>query len=286
MSSPTNDPELPRAELSVTFEVAGVRVRLDRFPVAASFLEEHYPGFHVVDGADDVQLVVSCSLRLGEAVIPLPKDGSPALVPVDVDGGRLLTRSHFHEAMLDLAAGHGEACFTTLGPHHFRMSLENLLRVTFANLLLERRACLVHAAALVDGDIAHVLFGLSGSGKSRLVELVPERPTLSDDLVVLQVDEAEAAWSERVPFYGEHPPTERRGGRYRVATLSALERGDTHRREPLPRPLQVARLRACLPFLDPTDPRPLDLVRQLTESLDPKRLVFADDAGFWDLLNE
>ena len=52
------------------------------------------------------------------------------------------------------------------------------------------------------------LTGGIGSGKSTVVQLSPQLPTLSDDLVVLLVRDGRVV-TERVPFYGLYPSTAR-----------------------------------------------------------------------------
>ena len=175
--------------------------------------------------------------------------------------------------------------FCSAAPLAFRMSLENSLRVAFANLLLRHGACLLHAAALVEDDgRCDVFFGLSGSGKSRIVECCPERPALSDDLIVLRLDEAGALIAERVPFYGLFPSTLRAEGRYPVRHLLRIEGASSNARSPMPAALAAARLRACMPFLSAADPRPLELAARIVRAHPAETLDFAGAAGLSDLL--
>lgn len=280
-------PGLVAGDLTVELDVAGLRLRLRGFPVAEQpFLPDHYPGFYRVGESGTAQLVVDCTLDDTGLLLPLPRDGEPPEVIVDEPApSRIETRGNWHEGSLDLARGVGSVRFTSLAPLAFRMSLENFLRVAFANLLLRHEACLVHAAALLEGDgLVDVYFGLSGSGKSRVVELCPERPALSDDLVVLRLDGEEALVAERVPFYGLFPSTLRAEGRYAVRHLLRVQHGNRHELTPLPTSLAAARLRACMPFLRADDLRPLELATRLVRAHPVEALEFADDPGFRDLL--
>jgi hypothetical protein len=278
----------PAGELNVDFEAAGIRLRLLGFPVAAElFLEQHYPGFHHVGSQAPAALVLQASLSEQGLLVPLPPEGEPPVVEVEeTRSGRLLTRSHWHEAELDFASGRGAVSFRTAEPTAFRMSLENFLRVAFANLLLRRGACLVHAAAVTTGDgRADVFFGLSGSGKSRLVELLPDRPALSDDMVALVLGADGTLVAERVPFHGEFPSGLREAGSFPVRHLLRAQRGEAHELRSIPAALQAARLRACLPFLGPDDERALELAARITAAHPAAELEFADDAGFLRLLD-
>ena len=286
----TRSERLPRAagEIDVDFEVAGLVLRLRGFPVAAEpFLEQHYPGFHRLDGAGPAALELEASLAEEGLLLPLPAEGEPPSVEVEEpEADRLRTLSHWHEAELDLAAGRGRVRFRSASEVAFRMSLENLLRVAFANLLLRREGCLVHAAAITTGDgRADVFFGLSGSGKSRLVELCRDRPALSDDMVALRLGPDGTLIAERVPFHGEFPSSLREGGRFPVRHLLRAQRGEVHELRTIPAALQAARLRACLPFLRPEDPRALDLAARLVAAHPAAELEFTDDAGFRRLLD-
>ena len=280
-------PCLPAGDLTVELEVAGLCLRLRGFPVAEEpFLPEHYPGFYRVGESAEAQLVVDCQLDDSGLLFPLPPKGDPPLVVVEEpEPSRIETRGNWHEGSFDLERGTGRVRFTSSAPLSFRMSLENFLRVAFANLLLRSDACLVHAAALVEADgRVDVYFGLSGSGKSRIVELCPERPALSDDLVVLRLDEAGALVAERVPFYGLFASTLRAEGRYAVRHLLRVEPGSRHRLASLSTALAAARLRACMPFLRADDPRPLELATRLVRAHPAETLDFADDPGFRELL--
>jgi hypothetical protein len=275
---------LPAGDLSVTFEVAGVRVRLDGLPVAERpFLPAHYPGFYSL-APGPAELAVACRLREGGSILPLPPPGGEPSMEVKASGADLVsTRSHWHEAAFDCGAGRGELLLTDLRRAPFRMSVENFLRVAFANLLVRRGGCLVHAAGIVQEGRAYVFFGPSGAGKSTVTELSRPRPALSDDMIAMRLEAGELR-AERVPFYGVYPPTERHGGRYPVARLLRLVQDARHALEDLPRAVQVLELRAALPFLDPSDPRPLDVCGRAAAAVPVRKLRFARDAGFWDLL--
>ena len=73
MTDASQMPErLPPGDLTVTFEVAGLRVRLDRFPVAeAPFLPHHYPGYYSL-GEGPADLAVGCQVREGGTIVDTP----------------------------------------------------------------------------------------------------------------------------------------------------------------------------------------------------------------------
>jgi hypothetical protein len=78
----------------------------------------------------------------------------------------------------DIAAG--RMYLLKQGPGCFR-PLYRLLWMYFAQVLGERGACFVHAAALVKGEDGYLFMGDSGAGKSTFIKLCPEYRALSDD---------------------------------------------------------------------------------------------------------
>ena len=275
---------LPRGELTVTFEVAGLRVRLDGFPVAEEpFLPHHYPGYYSL-GEGPADLAVACRVREeGTVLDPPPPGGEPTVTVETPTPDRVETRSHWHEGELDYGSGRGEVVLTSLGYIPFRMSLENFLRVAFANLLLREGGCLIHAAGVVRDGVAHVFFGLSEAGKSTVVELSQPHPALSDDLIAMRLGGG-GLLAERVPFFGLYPATEKHGGRYRVVNLLSLAKDARHEVRTLPKSLQVLHLRTSLPFLNPVEPRALDFIERVLEVIPVRELAFRKDPGFWALL--
>jgi hypothetical protein len=196
--------------------------------------------------------------------------------------GAIETRSHWHEGELDLSEGSGWVLFTDLEILWFRISLENFLRVAFANLLIRRDGCLLHAAGIVRDEEAYAFFGLSGAGKSTVTKLSRPSPALSDDLIALTLRGSRLI-AERVPFYGVYPPTERAGGRYPVRALLRLVKAEGHRLEEIPPSRQLLHLRSCMPFLNPASGAALDLAEKIVAAVPVRELHFARNAGFWEL---
>jgi hypothetical protein len=269
---------------AVVFEVAGAALRLEGFEAPSpGFFDEHYPGFHRFDEESPVALTLRWSAEPGPPPVALPAPGAPPVVEVERSAeGSLATRSHAHDAQVDLAAGQGSVRFTGSSAVELRVALENLLRVAFANLLIEREACLVHAAAVVVDGGASVLFGLSGSGKSALARRAAPRPLISDDLVALRL-EGDRVFVERLPFFGEFASEDRSPGSFEVLRLDALSSEGEPGLHALPRAAALARLGACLPFLSPSDPRRLELAARLL-ALHPARQLVPGGGDDWALL--
>ena len=78
----------------------------------------------------------------------------------------------------DIAAG--RMYLLEQGPACFR-PLYRLLWMYLAQVLGERGACFIHAAALAKGEDGYLFMGDSGAGKSTFVRLCPEYRALSDD---------------------------------------------------------------------------------------------------------
>lgn len=268
---------------AITFDIDGATVALRGLPVDDAFLDAHYASFWRRERkTGDVALAVTIDEARG-ALDPV-RPGDEARVSVSLQGGRVVTSSHWHAASIDVARGTGDATFTDLDPVRLRVSLENLLRVTFASLLLRRRSCLVHAAGLLDEcRRAHAFVGLSGSGKSEIVRLSPGRVPLSDDMIALVLD-GSTLFAVRVPFFGAWPTSARAPGRHPVASLVHVERAPETELAEIPRALQAAHLRACMPFLPPADERALDLARDVVTAHPMRALRFGGDARFWELL--
>lgn len=183
-------------------------------------------------------------LRLGTAYVS-PSD--EVCLDINVEGSRLKLRGLGAEGGADSATGKAHAYLArsiASDPVAFIEVVDTLLLF----MLARAGRTPVHAAAFMLDDVAIVLAGPSGSGKSSLANAAAARglPLLSDDMVFVQREPSFAVWGFPRPIHllpadappGDHPVRTRNGKRkvavpLRLAqpraercALLLLERGD------------------------------------------------------------
>lgn len=226
----------------------------------------------------------------GTIVPPPAFPGEEVRIEIERDGEHRFRLRLLHlEATFDLSTGRGEVLFTDLRYVPFRTSLENLLRVTFAQLLLRRRAFLFHSAGIVVDGRAFLFFGPSGSGKSTVTSFSRHLPALSDDMVAIDLSPAfpEAG---RVPFYGLYPPEKRAHGSYPIAAIFRLRKAtpdEAERIVPLPPSIASAHLLGSLPFVNDlgvVSPETIELAGELARRVGVAELWFRKTSDFWEVV--
>lgn len=170
MTSPV--PERQRAPVapgrcSFDLPLGPIVARVLDLPTTHDFVAEHYDPFcEPVDPSRHADLVVTCTEGTG-VIVPLPPPGGSTRLELDPLGEqRYRIRSHWQDGTIDLATGRGEMILTDRVLTHFRMSVENYLRIASQLVLIERGAFLMHTAGLLDGGRCFLFFGPSGAGKS------------------------------------------------------------------------------------------------------------------------
>ena len=169
----------------------------------------------------------------------------------------------------------------------FELAFSNVLRVVVAYALLEAGGVLLHSAAVVDGGGAVLFVGVSGAGKSTVSRRALEsgRAVLSDDLNAV-VREGGRAWVQQVPFTGDLGPANTVSGRFPLARVLRLRKGETAALRAMGRAEVLALLAGCSPYVNVDPVRREQLLGNLEGSLagvPADELTFPRDGGFWHL---
>jgi len=160
------------------------------------------------------------------------------------------------------------------------LAVENYLRWTIADLVLDREGFLFHASAVVREGRAYVFFGPSGAGKSTIVSLSPALQILSEDMVLLI--RADGEWrAATTPFKADKRVMFPIGGLYRLMQAPA------NRLATMSLGVAVGIVMACCPFVTRPSARHdklLPLVESCCREAGVWELRFRKDPGFWDLI--
>jgi hypothetical protein len=167
------------------------------------------------------------------------------------------------------------------------ISTENALRMLLALALARRGGLLLHAAGIVRGAGATVLFGRSGSGKSTSARLARGRPVLGDDLVALT--KGEGGWRAHSAPFGGHAARRRRARSAPLGGLLRLRHGAAFELRPLGPAAAVSELlqSTVLPAAEPRDrAAALALCADLAGAAGVRELRFPVDHALWRWLGE
>jgi hypothetical protein len=201
----------------------------------------------------------------------------PWIIETSYEQGQLKYRSHFDEGQADLERGTG---VLEIAPE---TDVENFLRVLYAHLCLRADGLLLHSAGVVSDGAGFVFFGQSGSGKSTVSRLSLDKTILSDDLVILRIQDGKAR-VYGVPFRGDFPEAPRVNTSADLRGLFALVKAPEHAITHVEPPAALARLLACMPFviIDAAHAkRAVKICSQLIECVPVRALRFRLDSGFW-----
>ena len=166
-------------QLVAAVAIAGITCRIECHDAAfRALLAERFAGFHAT-GAPELLLRVEPTAPAPEAAPP-GRPGPFARIG-GADGVLTIEGAGFH-GRFDEARGEG-VIVQAPDPS----PLETFLTAIYAGRLLRGGGFLLHAAALVADDGAHVFFGPSGSGKTTVAELVGAG-VISDEIVALRPD--------------------------------------------------------------------------------------------------
>lgn len=154
--------------------------------------------------------------------------------------------------------------------------------------LLEAGGALLHSAAVVDEGGAVLFVGVSGAGKSTVSRRALEsgRAVLSDDLNAV-VREGGRVWVEQAPFTGDLGPANTVRGRFPLARVLRLRKGETAALRAMGRAEVLALLAGCSPYVNADPVRREQVLGNLEGSLagvPADELTFPRDGGFWHLL--
>ena len=204
--------------MTIALELAGARIDLEVEGIAPPRLQERYAAFAGAPGP------ARWRLRLRPGPAPSLAAMSGRAVP---SGGAVRLEGAEDLGALDVARRCGDAL---LDPN--LVIADALLLAAFCLDVLERGGCLLHAAAVEVGGLAHVAPGRSGAGKTTFAALAARR--LSDELCAV-VPDGDGFRAHGTPW---------RTGRAGSAPLAAIWTlaWDGEGTEPLPRPLALRHL--------------------------------------------
>jgi len=204
--------------MTIALDLAGARIDLEVEGTVPPLLEARYAGFAARSGP------ARWRLRLHPGPVPSLAAMSGRAVPA---GATVRLEGVEGHGALDVARRCGDA---RLDPN--LVIADALLLATFCLDVLERGGCLLHAAAVEVGGLAHVAPGRSGAGKTTFASLAASR--LSDELCAVVPD--------RAGFRAHGTPW--RTGRAGSAPIAAVWTlaWDGEGTEPLPPPLALRHL--------------------------------------------
>jgi hypothetical protein len=240
-----------------------------------------------------------------------PRGGEPASLrvlraapgdfqAVETRGWNYALDTAHHERSIEIAGLHlmarldwspePRACLWTdrTAGGEFVQAFENVLRLYAAYRIFELGGLMVHGAAALDGEAAHLFLGCSGAGKSTVARLSLEsgREVLSDDLNAL-LREDDAFVLRGLPFTGDLDPAAIRPGSFAMRRFYRLVQHRQHALDELPTTERVALLAACAPFLNADPHRSealLERAAEIARRIPAAELRFKKDADFWTLL--
>lgn len=268
----------------LTFDLSGVRLRLDRLPAEwAARLEADWSGFEADDEND---AFLRLRVELGGAAIPPVEAFDPKTMRSGLDPRGAWFEMPEGRAVLGLD-GSGKVILAGDGADHAYYALLNLVRACLAWSMPSRGGALLHAAGIELDGRAFVLVGPEGSGKTTWARLSGEAGVhvISDDLLLL--DRPGAAFEVLGgPFYSRHEVRHLRG-RWPLAAVLFPQHGSPAGCAPSPVLRARARLTANLPFVAEaieSDGRIARVVDRLVEGVPCLDLTFGLDTGFLPVL--
>ncbi len=214
----------------------------------------------------------------------------PDSIPIEIQsverrGSLLKMQADFASLDLDFDSCLGCATVITGSDAQLRNAIDNLMRFLVSQLLLERRAVLLHAAGVAIEDGGAILFvGPNGAGKSTIARLSLESGygILGDDLIVV---EPETRTCYATPFMGELQII----GAVQVATIRSIfliEQAGQHQVLPIASAEAVGALVAQAQPLGFVDRGRIPDLIGWVSPLAPicRRLRFRKDSGFWEVI--
>lgn len=171
----------------------------------------------------------------------------------------------------------------------FTGALENLFRAAVAYRLAETNGVVLHSAAVLERDRAHVFLGRSGAGKTTISRLSAGagRTVLSDDLNAI-------VWRDgtpvvcQMPFSGDFGQARRVTGEFPLAGLYRLHQGGDVRLDAMSPAAGLGILAACATAVG-RDPHRSDAVidrlASLVHEMPVRGLTFSRSDDPWGVLD-
>ncbi len=261
-----------------TLALAGWRIRLacDVPALAAHIAGRYAPFLAPGAGSADAQVTILLDPALPDSERPrVPVQRQQDICILDVPGACGRIALTFWDATLKLKCEKsGDA-------------LEHLLQVLIAYLALRQGGLLFHAAGLLADEEVFLFTGGSGSGKSTVAALSPDKLALNDDMILLRPEGA--GWrAYGTPFWNGE--TTRRDGQTAAGPVAGIyrlvqDRGDYL--EPVTPAIAASELVANCPVVngDPAElPAVMDRCRELVRTVPLQRLHFRKSPDFWAIL--
>jgi hypothetical protein len=267
--------------------IAGIALQLsinDLIPTVEKKLHDQYGDF--LESNLDPKILVDINIEPGG--IFLPFTSTNLQIDTNLDSGYLTYKSHYEAGWLDFRSGRGNLLMRPEG------NFENYLRVVYAWLCLDHEALMLHASGMIRKGFGYVFFGPSGSGKTTIAQLSSDAQILSDDLVILKLENDKSRSIVKVygvPFRGESLAGvgSNSSTSEELRRLFFLNQSLSHKICPLNHVLAVAHLSASVPFvmsdLDGIK-RTLTLCEEISNRVAVATLQFKKDSEFWKLIDE
>ena len=269
---------------SVGADLSGIGILVTGVtPAVADGLRESWSGFLAATVADpwlvvtveDVEtpLTAGREMKAGSATA---REGAGVRAARD-EGG----------ATIDAASGRAHVRLASGDDRRRIWGLINLVHAALGFVLDRRGGAILHAAGIVVDGRAFVLIGAEGAGKTTFARAAAEAgvPVLSDDQVLVVTDggrcEAVAAPIRNRDFPGPGR------GRWPVASFLLPVHGPKPSLAPVPRIEVSSRLAANRLYVASTPGAsfgPGDALDRLSEGAPARKLTFAPDASFLELL--
>ena len=273
---------MSRESVGIDLSGIGILVTGATPPIAAG-LREVWSGF-LAERVDDPWLVVtveddSVPLTAGREMKP----GSVALR----EGPRVRVARDEGGATIDAASGRAHVRLASGDDRRRIWGLVNLVHAALGFVLDRHGGGILHAAGIVLEGRAFVLIGAEGAGKTTFARVAAEAgvPVLSDDQVVVVTDGGRCEAVGAPIRHRDFPGAGR--GRWPVASFLLPFHGPSASLAPVPRIELSARLAANRLYVAATPGPsfgPGDALDRLSEGAPARKLTFAPDPSFLDLL--
>jgi hypothetical protein len=168
-------------------------------------------------------------------------------------------------------------------------SFDACLRVLCATQLLKHGGLLLHASAVIYRERAFVFAGPSGSGKTTIARFSAPKRVLSDEIVVLAIDNKKQVRAFGTPFWGEMGTGPASKKSYPVHSLNFLKKSDSLRKLALEKEKAVQKLLRCICLFSRSAEESglaLDRCIEITEATTVQTLCFEKKPLQWEVLLE
>ncbi len=254
----------------------------------ASAIDARWGGFASTSAARSPRLIVRAVRSDDGPWLRRWSAGERYRLEADASGGPLIVRS-YHFALSPEVSGSWRLAICGQDREPIGRVLDNAARYLVARIALEAGGLALHGAGVLRGGRAWIFAGVSGAGKSTAAGVSSGTTPLGDDFAVV-LPEGVGWATHAVPFDNtEKAPDAPVRGLVPLAGVLRLFKAPTHRIEQPAGVIAQASLMSCAAFpwaLPDLAERAEDAVARISASGAFRHLHFAQDAGFWSLLDE